>query len=362
MPDTRTPIPAAGSAPGSAAGSAPALAPAFFPGAPPIHVALLAVPETTPGTLYGLMEVFAAVGTVWTELTGQPAAGRRMVPSVVAEGGRPFDAAGAPIAPQAGLDDGRVWDVVIATDLALPAGADPRGRWPAASAWLAAQAAAGAMVCSVCTGSLLLAEAGLLDGRDATTHWSAAGLFRTAYPAVRLRAERILCPADPAARVITAGGSAAWTDLALHLIARLSSPEEAVRAAKIFLIGDRSAGQRPFARLAAPPAVDDPAIAACQSWIAEHYAAPNPVARMIARSGLTERTFKRRFRAATGYSAVEWVQHLRIEEAKQLLERTGDPTDTVAAAVGYEDPAFFRKLFKRLTGETPAAYRRRWRA
>ena len=83
---------------------------------------------------------------------------------------------------------------------------------------------------------------------------------------------------------------------------------------------------------------------------------------MVAYSGLPERTFTRRFTAATGYSPVEYVQTLRIEEAKQLLETTGEPTDLVAAQVGYEDPAFFRRLFKRRTGVTPARYRQRWQA
>lgn len=78
-------------------------------------------------------------------------------------------------------------------------------------------------------------------------------------------------------------------------------------------------------------------------------------------SGLPERTFKRRFKAAPGYAPIDYVQSLRVEEAKQLLETTGDATDAVAQSVGYEEPACFRRLFKRLTGVTPAAYRRRFR-
>lgn len=105
---------------------------------------------------------------------------------------------------------------------------------------------------------------------------------------------------------------------------------------------------------------EDAAIADCQLWIAHHYEAANPVARMVARSGLPERTFKRRFRAATGHTPVGYVQALRIEEAKQQLETTTLPTEEIGAAVGYEDPAFFRRLFKRHTGITPGRYRRRF--
>jgi len=131
--------------------------------------------------------------------------------------------------------------------------------------------------------------------------------------------------------------------------------------AKTFLIGDRSDGQLPYAAMTRPRPHDDQAIADCQVWIADHYAAPNPVSRMVARCGLPERSFKRRFRAATGFTPVTYVQTLRMEEAKQQLETTDWPTDQVAAAVGYEDPAFFRRLFKRHTGVTPARYRQRYR-
>ena len=111
-----------------------------------------------------------------------------------------------------------------------------------------------------------------------------------------------------------------------------------------------------------PSQHDDAAVADCQSWIAENYAVANPVSRMVARSGLPERTFKRRFRAATGYAPVEYAQALRLEEAKQYLETTDLPIDDIGAAVGYGDPASFRRLFKRRAGLTPARYRQRFRA
>jgi transcriptional regulator GlxA family with amidase domain len=177
---------------------------------------------------------------------------------------------------------------------------------------------------------------------------------------VRLRAERILCPAGPGHRLVTGGGASSWTDLALYLIARFSGADEARRIARNFLIGDHGDGQLPFAVMARPRQHEDAAIAAAQLWIADNYATANPVRHMAERAGLAERTFTRRFRKATGYGAVEYVQALRIEEAKQMLETTGDTTDAVAAAVGYADPVFFRRLFRRLVGVTPARYRQRF--
>lgn len=200
----------------------------------PVSISLLALPDSTPAALYGLYEVFSSVGTAWAELTGEPAAGRAIDARIVAPGRDAFPCAiGTPIAPHASLDEAAGTDVVVVGDLSFAAAADPRGRWPAASRWVREQFDSGATVCSVCTGSVLLADAGLLDGEEATTHWGAAPLFRTFYPAVKLRPERILVPAGPEHRIITGGGASSWEDLALYLIARFCSEAEAVRTAKI---------------------------------------------------------------------------------------------------------------------------------
>jgi transcriptional regulator GlxA family with amidase domain len=319
------------------------------------------MPQSTPAALYGLYEVFASVGVAWCELTGEPPAGPRMEVAIVSATGEPYLCPlGTPIAPQASLGTVTRTDLIVIADLALPAGCDPRGRWPDETAWIRAQFAAGATVASVCTGAILLADTGLLDGGEATSHWSVVPLFREHYARVRLRPERILVRNGADQRLVTGGGAAAWEDLALYLIARFSAPAEAVRIAKLFQFGDRSEGQLLYAARLPARRHDDAVIARCQGWIAEHYALDNPVARLVAESGLAERTFARRFQAATGYAPVEYVQTLRIEEAKQLLESTTEPVDLVAQRVGYADPTFFRKLFKRRTGVTPARYRQRF--
>lgn len=331
------------------------------PDTPPVKALLLALPQSTPTSLLALYEVFDAVGTAWTQLTGERTGSRRMQPTIVARHARPFASPiGPPIAPQADLAGADQGDIVIVTDLALDAGLPEAVEWEAECDWLRRQFDGGATLCSVCTGSLLLAAAGLLDGREATTHWAAVDLFRQAFPDVALRPERTLCPSGPGHRIVTGGGQGAWEELALYLIARFIDPAEAARIAKVFVLGDRSSGQLAYSAMGRPRAHDDAAIDACQLWLADNYMRDHPVRRMAERSGLTERTFKRRFRAATGYSPVEYVQALRVEEAKQLLETTDAPVDAVAAQVGYEDPAFFRRLFKRRTGITPAAYRRKF--
>jgi transcriptional regulator GlxA family with amidase domain len=330
--------------------------------APPLKVSILVLPQTAPMAVYGLYEVLSSVGKVWAAVTGETTRVRSIEPRIVTRDGKTFNSVlGIPITPQASIVDDTDSDVVIVTDIELPLAADPATLWPQEIAWLRGRLEAGASVNSTCSGSVVLAEASLLDGVEATSHWSAGELFRDRYTKVRFRPERILCDSGYQGRLITTGGASAWQDLALFLIGKYCGPSEAVRTAKIFLIGDRSEGQLPFAAMTRPRQHDDAVIAASQAWIADNYAKPNPVALMVDVSALPERSFKRRFKQATGYAPVDYVQAIRIEEAKQMLETTGDGIDSIAAEVGYEDPTFFRRLFRRLAGVTPAHYRRRYR-
>lgn len=327
-----------------------------------ISICLLAVPETATGVLHGLYEVFSFVGDGWEMLTGWAPGPRRFQPRIVAASREPFrNLAGIPIAPELSLAEANRADIVIVADLAIGRDEETRGRWPEASDWLRRQHELGALVCSVCTGSLLLAEAGLLDGEQATCHWAAADQIRNRYPTVRLKPERVLVTSGVEHRLVTSGGNASWTDLALYLVARFCGEDEARRTAKLFLFGDRSNGQAPFAARVRPPQHDDAAVTAAQLWIAQNYASANPVAGMTAAAGLTTRTFKRRFEAATGYAPLDYVQSLRIEEAKQMLESSDTPIDEISAESGYSEPAAFRRLFKRSTGISPLQYRQRFR-
>ena len=331
--------------------------------APPLKIAILALAETAPMAVYGLHEVLGSVGRIWPALTGEVSRVRSIAPQIVARDARPFmTPAGAPIVPHAAITEVDVPDVVIVCAIELPLTDGPAGLWDAEIDWMKRQLDRGATLCSTCSGSVVLAEGGLLDGMEAASHWSAAGLFRDRYDKVRFRPDRILCESGYEGRLITTGGASAWHDLALYLIGRYCGPAEAVRVSKIFLIGDRSDGQLPFAAMTRPRQHADRVIANCQAWIAENYEVVNPVMRMVEQSGLAERTFKRRFKQATGYAPVDYVQAIRVEEAKQILETTTTPVDAVAAEVGYEDPTFFRRLFKRVAGVSPARYRQRFQA
>ena len=256
-----------------------------------ISVCLVAVPEVATGVLNGLCEVLLYVGSGWEFLTGWPAGPRSFSPKIVAEDVKPFrNLVGLPVAPDLSFSEAKRADIVIVADLSVGREENTRGRWSSATAWLREQYAQGAIVCSVCTGSLMLAEAGLLDGKEATCHWAAVDQIRNSYPDVRLRPERVLIPTGPEHRLVTAGASASWTDLSLYLIARFCGEEEARRTAKIFLFGNRGDGQLPFAARVRPRQHEDAAVASAQIWLADNYAAPNPVEGMTRVSGLAQRT------------------------------------------------------------------------
>ena len=324
-------------------------------------VRILAVPATSAAVLYGLYEVLSWVGRAWEQLTlGRPDEPLLDV-KIVAATTKPFTIFhDVPVKPELALAEAEDADVVCVTDVMTPLDCPPLKRYPEEAEWLRRVYERGAIVTSVCSGTLFLAESGLLDGQEATTHWALREKFRLHYPKVKLCPERVLAVAGEGHRIITAGGQAAWEDLALYLISRLCGPEEAVRTAKIYSLSPRHEGQLQFTAMAQRLQDADSVVQACQAWVAEHYHDDHPVAGMIARSGLSPRTFARRFRAATGYGPMDYVQALRIEEAKQLLERGRHSVDDIGAEIGYQDAASFRRLFKRFTGLSPAAYRRRF--
>ena len=324
-------------------------------------VALLAAPETAPSVLYGLYDVLWSAGAVFHEITTGEAGSALIDVRVVAGAAEPFRCAGnVMVEPHEAIDDLDHVDVAVICDIYTPIDVPPCDRYPREVDWIRKVHGNGAIVASVCSGSLILAETGLLDGLEATGHWAYRQLSREHFPKVKWREDPVICLAGEEKRIVTAGGVTSWQDLALYLIAQLCGPEHAIQTAKVHLLGDHGDGQLPFAAMTQRIQRTDAVIGECQVWIADNYTCSNPVARMADRTGLQPRTFARRFRAATGYQPMEYIQALRIEEAKQLLERERLSIDEIGAEVGYEDPTFFRRLFKRKAGLTPTAYRRKF--
>jgi transcriptional regulator GlxA family with amidase domain len=324
-------------------------------------VALLASPKTTPSVLFGLYDVLLSAGAVYPDMTfGEPGDSLLDV-MIVSASAEPFRCFGnVLVEPHAAISALERVEVAVVCDMYTPIDTPPRGQYLPEIAWLKNMHAAGALIASVCSGSLVLAEAGLLDGMSCATHWGYVDLFRRHYPSVRLRPDSILNLENESRGIVTAGGVTSWQELALHIITRLCGRNEALRAAKVYLLAGHEDGQLPFAAMSRCIQKSDAAIADCQAWMANNFATVNPVGAMTAHSKFKSRTFARRFKTATGLLPMEYVHALRIEEAKRLLETTGSGIDDVGFKVGYQDPTFFRRLFKRMVGITPAAYRRKF--
>lgn len=324
-------------------------------------IALLTAPSTSASVLYGLYDVLQSAGAVFSDMTlGEPGSESLDV-RIVSLDGQPFRCLGnVLVEPNGSIGDVGPVDAVVICDMYSSIHEPPRKDYAAFAPWLVALHREGVMLTSVCSGALVLAEAGLLDGREAASHWAYAGLFARAYPRAKLRRDSILCLSAESQGIVTAGGVTSWQELALYLIARFCGASAARETAKVHLLAGHEGGQLLFAAASRNTSGSDRIIARCQEWIALHYNEPNPVQRMAEFSGLNSRTFARRFRAATGSSPIDYVQHVRIEEAKQTLEMSAGSIDALATEVGYLDPAAFRRTFRKLAGTTPANYRRRF--
>ena len=322
---------------------------------------MLAAPQSSPAVLFGLYDVLFSVGAVFSDMTVGVPGTESMRVMIASEDGKPFRCIGdVLIEPHAAITAIDHADAVIVCDMYTPIHQAPIGKYPAICEWLRALHASGAMIASVCSGALVLAESGLLDGRQTAAHWAYSELFSQSYPKVRMRRESVLCLAEEADRIVTAGGVTSWQELAIYLIARFCGQQQARETAKVHLLYGHDGGQLPFAAMNVQVATSDATIAECQRWISANYAMPDPIERLAERSGLTPRTLARRFKTATGRTPIDYVQSVRVEEAKRILETEVLHTDGVSALVGYEDPASFRRMFGARVGLSPAAYRRKF--
>ncbi|MCH2110961.1 MAG: helix-turn-helix domain-containing protein [Polyangiaceae bacterium] len=226
-----------------------------------------------------------------------------------------------------------------------------------AARWLQEQAAAESLITSACVGAFLLAEAGLLDGKRATTHWLLADTFRTRYPLVTLEEEAMVVDEGS---IITAGGVTAWLDLALLLLHRLSSPSIAATMGKYFLV-DTGLREQKYYRMFQPKLDHgDEAVTKAQRYLHSHFRKALSNAEIAKSAHLSVRTLQRRFCAVTGESTTSYLRKLRLQKACEYLETTRKAVDDIVFSVGYEDASAFRRVFREELGITPGQYRRRF--
>lgn len=270
---------------------------------------------------------------------------------------------GAPVRTSSGLT--LVPDGVLAEEapgphtLLVPGGQGTRRRDPELVAWLRAYGPGAGRLVSVCTGAILLAAAGLLDGRRATTHWAYCDKLARDHPAVDVDPDPIYVRDG---HVATSAGVTSGIDLALALVEEDLGREVALTVARHLVVFLRRPGnQAQFsAQLAAQTARREP-LRDVQQWVTEHPAGDLSVPALAARAALSPRHFARAFQAETGTTPGRYVDRVRLEHARRLLEDTGDGVEEVSRASGYGTPEAMRRAFLKALGATPAEYRRRFR-
>jgi AraC family transcriptional activator FtrA len=222
---------------------------------------------------------------------------------------------------------------------------------------LQAAAGRGARLLSICTGAFALAHAGLLDGRRATTHWALAAQLADRFPQVMVDAGVLYVDDDD---VLTSAGVAAGLDLCLHVVRRDHGAATAASIARHTVVAPhRDGDQAQFIEQPIPaPERGGTSLLATRSWALDHLHERLDLARLARNAGVSPRTFARRFRAETGTTPLQWILAQRVLLARQLLEQTDLPVESVAHACGFSTAPHLRRHFTRATGTTPTAYRR----
>lgn len=218
-------------------------------------------------------------------------------------------------------------------------------------------ARAGLTVLAGCSGTALLACAGVLDGRRATTSWWLADAMRRHFPAVQLQPEQVLVHD---AAWVTSAGLTSYFDLALWLVTQHAGAAVAQMVSRLLLLEGRPAGQLPYAVAAEPAAPGPVVMERARRWLARHLDKPWTVQALAEHCRTSERTLLRRFRETLGQTPVQHMQQLRVERAKRLLESTLRPFDDIAARCGYQDTAAMHRVFRKWAGVSPREYRERF--
>ncbi|MFE1558545.1 GlxA family transcriptional regulator [Streptomyces sp. NPDC058734] len=305
------------------------------------RVAVLAVPAVKP---FDLSMPSALLGAA--ELDGRPGYEVTVctaTPGVIAASG------GIEVVVRHGLEAVAAADTVI-----VPSTASRHDAEPAVLEALREAAAAGKRVASICSGAFVLARAGLLDGRVATTHWALAEEMRRAFPSVQVDADRLFAEDGP---VITGAGSAAGIDLCLHLISADYGAAVANAAARAAVVTPvRHGGQAQFVQTPLPARTDS-SLDAARIWALQHLDQPIALRDLAGQAGVSVRTLTRRFTAETGVTPFQWLLQQRLLRARELLETTALTVDQVAGRCGLGSGESLRQHLNRQIGMTPAAYR-----
>lgn len=330
-----------------------------------VRVAVLALPGASGASIFAAHDDLHAVARPDVRARLGPPAREFSVRLVGLEAGPVVLGGGFEMHAEYGLEDIGDCDIVYAPAMLwrpeVLRDAVPTLLGPELPVWLRERYAGGTTLVSLCTGVMVLAEAGLLGNGAAACYSFLVDAFRARFPAVHFDPERPLVVSGDRDRLVTAGDGIYHSDLMLYLMQRFVGREAMHAFAQLtgkFWVGD---ARNVYARLAERRGHDDPLVHEAQRWFDDHLDVADAVTCMVARARVSRRTLTRRFRTATGLTPVRYVQAVRVERARELLEATAIPVTEIAAEVGYADVGHFNRVFARETDLTPGAYRRRFR-
>jgi transcriptional regulator GlxA family with amidase domain len=318
-----------------------------------IDVTVVLLSDNCTSTAIGPIEVFHSAGWLWNTLKGEAPQPRFRVTIASVDGGAVTSPYGINLVPQVSIRSVKKADLII-----VPASGLDLDRQFACNAalfpWLRKRAAQGTYVAGTCTGAAYLAQAGLLDHREATTHWATADEFQRRYPKVAWHPEKLITEDR---RMLCSGGVYSSMDLSLYLVEKFCGHDVALQCAKALLINMPRASQSGYAVLPLTRPHDDDKVRAAETYLEKNYARDVSIEDLARKLGMSSRNFIRRFKRATGRLPGSYLQGVRVAIAKEMLEHGARSVLAVSAAVGYEDAAFFRDVFRRSTGMTPGEYR-----
>lgn len=321
-----------------------------------MRITILAPGHGFPSPLIGPYEVFSSAGVLWNVLHGEATEARFEV-ITASEDGSPveFDG-GFTLHPDTSVARVRRTDLLFVPSIGLDLSLVFKKN-PGMLRLLQREAAKGTLIAGVCTGVAMLAEAGLLDGRPATTHWALADEYRERYPAVDWKSELFITESE---NLFCGGGVYASLDMCLYLVERLAGYEIAKQCGRALLIDAPRTWQASFSAPLIKQCHHDEKIQRCQDIMQEQFRNVLTIDDLARHSGMSTRNFNRRFKEATGETPLNYLHKLRVNCAKTLLETDFKSVQQVCFEVGYEDVPFFRRIFKRYTGLTPSDYKQRF--
>lgn len=318
-------------------------------------VTILGLYNSMASTIFGPMDILNQAGRLWNHLSKSPPTPFFDVTIASADGQAIRSLYNVLIQPHCSIE------AIHKTDLIIIASATYIKQIlktsPGLVPWIRRQYNQGAHVASICTGAFLLAETGLLDGKSATLHWGFAEMFRRKYPRVNLRQDKMFIDQD---RLYCAAGVNAGMDLSLYLVEKFCGRQIAVQCAKTMILDLGREMQTPYESFLFSKDHGDPLIIKAQKWIQQHHTQSIDYDRLAGQYRMSRRSLERRFKQATGVTPLGYLQQLRVENAKHLLEDGSQTFNEITYLVGYEDISFFRKIFVRLTGLRPKEYQQRF--